>query len=65
MPYSYVPCPKCGEELCFDVQPDSDDTGRPLCTVELDTQVCPCDLTADEMSAAMDAAANQPIDWGE
>jgi hypothetical protein len=47
------------------VQPDSDDSGALLCTVELDTQVCACDLTADEIGVLMDAAANQPIDWSD
>jgi hypothetical protein len=64
MPYTYVPCPRCGEEICCDVQPDSDDSGRPLCTVELETQTCACDLTADEIGVVMDAAANE-TDWSD
>jgi hypothetical protein len=48
VPSDCVPCPRCGEELWLDVQPDSDDSGALLCTVELEEQTCACDLTADE-----------------
>jgi hypothetical protein len=52
----YRPCPVCGEEIEFEILPDSDDTGAELCYPDGHVKVCDCALTDDQWYALEDQA---------